>query len=59
VGAVSTLIGHQLAEHEESFIDEQLARGGVLLWVRTPDAEAEQRAAEVLRRYSTQIRLPQ
>jgi hypothetical protein len=59
VGAVSTLIGHKLAENEESFLEEQLARGGVLLWVRTPDVDAKQRAAEVLRRYSTQICFPQ
>jgi hypothetical protein len=36
VGAVSTLVGRKLANDEESFLDAQLARGGVLLWVRTP-----------------------
>jgi hypothetical protein len=55
VGAVSTLVGCKLAKDEESFLDDQLARGGVLLWVRTPEADAERRATEVLRRFSTHI----
>jgi hypothetical protein len=55
IGAVSTLVGRKLTEDEGSFIDEQLARGEVLLWVRTPNADAEQRAAEVLGRYSAQV----
>ncbi|MBV8132948.1 MAG: hypothetical protein JO282_10630 [Alphaproteobacteria bacterium] len=55
VGAVSTLVGRKLAKDEESFLDTQLARGGVLLWVGTSDAVAERRAADVLRRYSTHV----
>ena len=31
---------------------EQIERGGVLLWVRLRDAEAEQRALDILRRHS-------
>ncbi len=31
---------------------EQLERGGVLLWVRLPDAAAEPRALDILRRHS-------
>jgi hypothetical protein len=58
VGAVSTLVGRQVTQDEESFLDEQLLRGGVLLWVRTPDPDAVRRAAEVLGRYSTQIYFP-
>jgi hypothetical protein len=57
VGAVGALVGRKLGEDEESFLDAQLARGGVLLWVRTPDADAERRALEVLRRHSSHVRL--
>jgi len=49
------MVGRELAKGEDSFLDAQLASGGVLLWVRTPDANGERRAAEVLRRYSTQL----
>src|SRR5215472_17462215 len=38
VGAASTLFGRKLADDQTSFLDAQLARGGVLLWVRTRDA---------------------
>jgi hypothetical protein len=55
VGAASTLVGRKLAKTEESFLDEQLARGGVLLCVRTPDADAEQRALDVLHRHSARV----
>ncbi len=56
-GAISTVIGRTLAKDEEAFLDTQLAQGGVLLWVRTPDADAERHAIEVLRRYSQNVRL--
>jgi hypothetical protein len=57
VGVAGALIGQKLTADEQSFLDAQLARGGVLLWVRTPDAEAERRALEVLRQYSSYVRL--
>jgi hypothetical protein len=40
-----------------SFLDAQLARGGVLLWVRTPDFNAERRALEVLHRHAAHVHL--
>jgi hypothetical protein len=48
VGAASTLVGRKLADDQALFLDAQLARGGVLLWVRTRNAASEQ----VLRRHS-------
>ena len=56
-GAVATAIRRRSAEDEEMFLDAQLARGGVLLWVRTPNADSEQRVCEVLRRYSAHVHL--
>jgi hypothetical protein len=52
VGAASTLFGRRLADDQTSFLDAQLARGGVLLWVRTRNAASEQTVLEVLRRHS-------
>jgi hypothetical protein len=55
VGLAGTLIGNRLADEHISFLDAQLARGGVLLWVRTRDTAAEKMVLEVLRRYSTVV----
>jgi hypothetical protein len=55
VGAASTLFGRKLADDQTSFLDEQLARGGVVLWVRTRDATSEQTVLEVLRRHSAHV----
>src|SRR6516162_9138357 len=57
VGAVGALLGRRLGEDQEAFLDAQLAHGGVLLWVRTPDADAERRALGVLRRHSAHVYL--
>jgi hypothetical protein len=57
VGAVGALLGRGIGEDQEAFLDAQLARGGVLLWVRTPDADAERRALGVLRRHSAHVYL--
>jgi hypothetical protein len=57
VGAVGALIGRKLGQNETSFLDAQLARGGVLLWVRTPDFDAERRALEVLHRHAAHVHL--
>jgi hypothetical protein len=55
VGAASTLFGRKLAADQASFLDAQLARGGVLLWVRTRDAANEQIVLGILRRYSAYV----
>jgi hypothetical protein len=57
VAAASTLFGRKLADDQRSFLDAQLARGGVLLWVRTHDAASERNVLDVLRRYSGQMYL--
>jgi hypothetical protein len=54
-GAAGTWLGRKLQKDDEAFFDAQLARGGVLLWVRLQDRHAEERAAEVLRRWSAHI----
>jgi len=57
VGAASTLFGRKLADDQTSFLDAQLAGGGVLLWVRTRNAAGEQIVLEVLRRHSAHVYL--
>jgi hypothetical protein len=49
-GALVTAIGMTVARHHASNIESQLAAGGLVLWVCTPDEAAEERALEVLRR---------
>lgn len=46
--ALARFVGDQHARH----LQEQLDRGGLLLWVRTRDAAHEARALEILRRHS-------
>jgi hypothetical protein len=57
VGAASTIFGRKLADDQTSFLDAQLARGGVLLWVRTRDASSERNVLDMLRRYSDHVYL--
>ena len=55
-GGVGGLIGSILAKwvgnHHAHYLQEQMDRGGLLLWVRTWDAEDERRAVEILRKHS-------
>ena len=46
--ALARYIGHEHAKH----LDEHLQHGGLLLWVRTRDADRERQALEILRRHS-------
>jgi hypothetical protein len=57
VGAASTFSGRKLADDQTSFLEAQLARGGVLLWVRTRDASSERNALDVLRGLSDHVYL--
>lgn len=50
--AIATALGHFMDKNHARWLEEQLERGGLLLWVSTPDAAAESRALEILRRHS-------
>lgn len=54
IGAAGGFLGKKAADETQSFLDAAVARGGVLLWVRTRDREHEARAVEILRRHSGQ-----
>jgi hypothetical protein len=57
-GGAGGLIGARLSgfidSHHAHYLQDQLDRGGLLLWVRTVDAEHEERAQEILRRHSAE-----
>jgi hypothetical protein len=55
VGVASTLLGRRLDDEHTAFLNAQLARGGILLWVHMRDPGIEKTVLEVLRRRSTNV----
>ena len=51
-GLIGAVLGESIDELRVRYFDEQLAHGGLLLWVRAWDAEREKRAVEILRKHS-------
>jgi hypothetical protein len=51
-GVIGSVLAKWLGDHQAHYLQEQIDRGGLLLWVRTRDAEEERRAAEILRKHS-------
>lgn len=49
-GALGRVLSRTLGRRYDEWLHQQQERGGILLWVRTPDAEAEKTACEVLTR---------
>ena len=49
---IGTVLAHWLDKSHAEHLQEQLDRGGLLLWVRTPDADAQRRALDILTRHS-------
>ena len=49
---LGTVFAHWMDRRHADWLQEQLDRGGILLWVRTPSEEDERKAMEVLTRYS-------
>jgi hypothetical protein len=46
--ALTTSLGRQAGRGEQEFLAEQLARGGIILWVKTPTPAKERAAAAIL-----------
>lgn len=53
-GALGAVLARLLSKHHAARLETQLQRGGLLLWVRTPDEEHEQRAIEILRQHGAE-----
>jgi hypothetical protein len=51
-GAIGSILAMLVGHHHAHHLEEQLDRGGLLLWVRPWDAEAEKRAVEILTKHS-------
>ena len=49
---VGTLLARRAGRHHRAHYAAQIARGGLLLWVRTPTPELERRAVAILRGHS-------
>lgn len=51
-GLIGSVLAKWLGDHHARYLQEQLERGGLLLWVRTRDSAREERAVEILTKYS-------
>jgi hypothetical protein len=51
-GLLGSVMAKWLGDHHASYLQDQLDRGGLLLWVRTRHRQDEQRAIEILKRHS-------
>ena len=49
-GLIGVLLGRFLDKHHAHALQEHLDKGGLLLWVHTPDEEHERKALDILRR---------
>lgn len=50
-GAAGAVLTKVLGDHYSSHIEEQIKKGGLLLWVRTPDENKERLAVTILRQH--------
>jgi hypothetical protein len=50
---VGALLAKWLGDNHAQYLQTQVDHGGLLLWVRTRDAKAEDRAVDVLKRHSS------
>ncbi|MEH2571806.1 hypothetical protein [Bradyrhizobium sp. AZCC 1708] len=52
-GIVGALLAEWLGDNHAQYLQTQIDHGGLLLWVRTRDVRAEDRAVDVLKRHSS------
>jgi hypothetical protein len=53
-GLIGSVLAEWLGDHHADYLQEQIDRGGLLLWVQTRDAAREARAVEILGKYSAE-----
>lgn len=51
-GLIGSFLAKWVGDHHAHYLQEQLDHGGLLLWVRTWDAQDEKRAVEIMRRHT-------
>jgi len=52
VGAIGALIGQRVGAAQHQHLEEQLARGGILLWVKIARPERERQIMDILTRHA-------
>jgi hypothetical protein len=52
-GLVGSILAKWLGDNHAHYLQTQIDRGGLLLWVRTRDTKAENRATDILKRHSS------
>jgi len=52
-GVVGSMLAKWLGNNHAQYLQAQIDHGGLLLWVRTRNPKAEERAVDVLRRHSS------
>jgi hypothetical protein len=52
-GVVGTILAKWLGDNHAEYLQRQIDHGGLLLWVRTRNSSAEDRAVDVLKRHSS------
>jgi hypothetical protein len=51
-GLVGAALSRYMDRRHAQYVQQQIDRGGILLWVRTEDAGRERRAVDILKRHS-------
>ena len=51
-GLIGSVLARFIGEHHAQHVQQQLDRGGLLLWVRTRDEAHEKKAVEIMERHS-------
>ena len=51
-GLIGSILALWIGDHHAHYLQEQMEHGGLLLWVRTWNAEEEKRAVKILRKHS-------
>src|SRR3546814_10450965 len=52
-GLIGSILAKWLGDHHARYLQEQIDHGGLLLWVRTWNAEDEGRAVAILKKHSS------
>jgi hypothetical protein len=52
-GVIGAIMAKWLGDNHAHYLQSQIDRGGLLLWVRTRNTKAEELAAEILKRHSS------
>lgn len=53
-GLIGAALARKIGKEHAKYLEQHLSHGGLLLWVRTRDAEREKTALEILQRHSAE-----